>query len=103
MDYSEIPLYNLYCSQEKLTNLIDKEIADMTKITLNEILEQELTMQELHIRDLQKEGKTEVHIEDIIEVVHECVSLGFKVTLEPSKKYHTMILLHKNNSSQVSA
>lgn len=75
----------------------------MTKITLNEILEQELTMQEVHIRDLQKEGKTEVHIEDILEVVQRCVSLELKITLEPSKKHHTTVLLHERNSSQVMA
>lgn len=73
----------------------------MTKITLNEILEQELTMQEVHIRDLQNEGKIEVHIEDILEVVYGCVNLGLKITLEPSKKHHTMVLLHERNSSQV--
>lgn len=65
----------------------------MRKITLTELLEQETQLHKNMVDELKQEGKKEVHIEDLWEVVNGCVKSGIPIKLLPLSKSKVSVSL----------
>lgn len=51
----------------------------------------DLTMREIIIADLLKTGESDVHVEDITEVVAGCVDLRLTIKLEPFNREYVKV------------
>lgn len=55
----------------------------MVKITLNEILDYEATIGNVAVGELRACGCKDVYVEDLWEVLNECVNLGMSFRVVP--------------------
>lgn len=51
----------------------------------------DLTIREIVIDELLKTGKSDVHVEDISEVVEGCVAKQLTIKIAPYKKYYVQV------------